>query len=126
MTERLSFIDVSNTKVTDVVNSVFDEQSKIDKMKNQTQGLNPKKVEGVVFPRKMRYFIFILLVITNLIINMDHGTIPAATFEIKEDLKIDNDTLGIFGSLVYFGNLIGKFLYEKNRFYYIFQCNRTS
>jgi hypothetical protein len=38
---------------------------------------------------------------------MDHGTIPAATSEIKNDLNINDDILGIFGSLVYLGNLLG-------------------
>jgi len=68
---------------------------------------------GVKFSRKIRYLIFFILVLTNLIMNMDHGTIPAATLEIKQDLKIDNDVLGVFGSLVYLGNLIGKFLQIK-------------
>ena len=68
---------------------------------------------GVKFSRKIRYLIFFILVLTNLIMNMDHGTIPAATLEIKQDLKIDNDVLGVFGALVYLGNLIGKFLQIK-------------
>lgn len=72
------------------------------------KNVDPKPV-GVVFSRNVRQLIFILIMITNLIINMDHGTIPAATSEIKLDLNIDDESLGIFGSLVFFGNLLGKF-----------------
>jgi len=39
---------------------------------------------------------------------MDHGNIPAATKEIAKYLYIDLATLGLFGSLSFFGSLIGK------------------
>jgi hypothetical protein len=57
--------------------------------------------------RNVRWLIFIILFLTTIFINMDHGTIPAATKDIKLDLNIDNNSLGIFGSLVFFGNLLG-------------------
>ena len=40
---------------------------------------------------------------------MDHGNIPVATNEIAKYLSIDLATLGLFGSLAFFGCLIGKF-----------------
>ena len=40
-------------------------------------------------------------------INVDHGTVPAATEEIKKDLNINDEQLGLFGSLVYLGNMFG-------------------
>jgi hypothetical protein len=67
------------------------------------------KQEGLVFSRNVRCTIFFIITITNLIINMDHGTIPSATSEIKRDLDIDDGSLGIFGSLVYLGNIIGNY-----------------
>ena len=79
---------------------------------NLEKFVDPKQI-GVVFSRKIRSFIFILIIITNLIINMDHGTIPAATSEIKKDLNIDDASLGVFGSLVFFGNLLGTFFIKK-------------
>jgi hypothetical protein len=45
----------------------------------------------------------------NIFVNMDHGNIPAATTEIANYLDIDLATLGLFGSLAFFGGLIGKF-----------------
>jgi len=58
-------------------------------------------------PRSVRWFIFCILVLVTIMINMDHGTIPAATEEIKRSLDLGNDELGYFGSLVFFGNIIG-------------------
>jgi hypothetical protein len=65
---------------------------------------------AIVIPRFNRYIIFYLILGINLSVNMDHGTIPAATNQLKESLEINPAELGLFGSLVYFGNLIGKIL----------------
>ena len=35
-------------------------------------------------------FLYALIFVCNLLINIDHGSIPAATLSLKEDLKIDN------------------------------------
>ena len=43
---------------------------------------------------------------------MDHGSIPAATEEIREYLDIDKATVGLYGSLAFFGGLIGKICFE--------------
>lgn len=56
---------------------------------------------------KFRMLIFAVLTTMNVLINMDHGTIPAASNEIKRDLQVNDAQLGTFGSLVYLGNLIG-------------------
>lgn len=52
-------------------------------------------------------FIFVLIFLTNLLINVDHGSLPAATLNIKSDLNIDNVKLGVLGSLVYLGLTFG-------------------
>ena len=77
---------------------------------------NPRTVK---LSRRTRWVLFFLLFIIQILMNMDHGTIPAATDEIRNDLKIKDDVLGIFGSLVFFGNLIGTF-YLFIRFNYFF------
>lgn len=122
MTERLSYNEIysSNQKTQNLnSNDSYDEVTKTKiGMDFQDNYVDPRQI-GVIFKRKTRYFIFIILVVTNLIINMDHGTIPAATSEIKLDLSIGDDTLGIFGSLVYFGNLLGifSFMFRFNGFF---------
>jgi MFS family permease len=47
------------------------------------------------------------LFIVNILINIDHGAIPAATTILKRDLMLDNISLGILGSLVYLGLVLG-------------------
>ena len=60
--------------------------------------------------KKMRGFLFFVAFSTNLLINVDHGILPATTNELRKDLNIDNASLGLLGSLVYLGLVIGKLL----------------
>lgn len=76
---------------------------KADEMASPENVPNP-----ITFKRGFRYFAFILIFSINIVVNMDHGTLPAATNDIMKDLNITEKTLGIFGSLVYLGNMIGK------------------
>jgi len=77
----------------------------------------------VILSRKYRWVLFTLFFLVQILMNMDHGTIPAATEEIRKDLKIDDDVLGVFGSLVFLGNLIGT-IYLFIRFNYFFHVNK--
>jgi MFS family permease len=43
----------------------------------------------------------------NILINIDHGAIPAATTILKRELGLDNVSLGTIGSLVYLGLVLG-------------------
>lgn len=67
--------------------------------------------QGVEFYRHYRWssikLIYALLFFCNLLINIDHGTIPAATLNLKIDLGIDNVALGFLGSLVFLGLTLG-------------------
>ncbi len=67
----------------------------------------------IKFDPRDRMSIFIIFTAINIVLNMDHGTIPAATKEIQEDMDIKETTLGSFGSLVYLGNLIGALILTK-------------
>ena len=46
---------------------------------------------------------------------MDHGSIPASINELRQQLTSYDQSIGLFGSLVYFGNIIGSMIF----FYYI-------
>jgi len=63
----------------------------------------------IYISRGMRWFIFTVFMTLQITMNLDHGTVPAATDEIRKDLNIDDNVLGLFASLVFVGNLIGKF-----------------
>lgn len=53
--------------------------------------------------------VFVFICITNVLVNVDHGWIPACTVTIKRDLGLDNASLGLLGSVVYVGLLLGSF-----------------
>ena len=61
------------------------------------------------FSKQKRKFIFILILLINIFINFDRGAIPAGTTEIKNKNKITNAELGMIGSLIYFGLILGSF-----------------
>lgn len=51
--------------------------------------------------------IYLISTLCNVIVNFDHGIIPACTFKLKEELKIDELFLGILGSMVFVGLMAG-------------------
>jgi sugar phosphate permease len=59
------------------------------------------------FGKFKRKIIFALIFVINVLINVDHGAIPASTTSLKRDFNMDNVTLGIIGSLVYLGLVLG-------------------
>ena len=74
-----------------------------ENLKNDFKDAFNYEKNKLTFTRNVICFIFL----TNLFINMDHGSIPSATQEIKKYLDIDD---GVFGSHVYLGNLLGKII----------------
>ena len=50
---------------------------------------------------------FIVICFTNALVNLDHGIIPACTKELITDTGIDELQLGLLGSLVYGGLMMG-------------------
>lgn len=57
--------------------------------------------------REVRTLLFVHVFISNLIINIDHGVMPAAVPVLKRDLGLSNASLGLLGSLVYLGLTFG-------------------
>lgn len=55
-------------------------------------------------------FIFGLMILTNILINLDHGILPACTGPMQEEYDMDEAELGLLGSIVYLGiSLMGMF-----------------
>ena len=59
------------------------------------------------FSKMKRKSIFILIFMINILINVDHGAIPAGTTALKKENNLDNVALGMIGSLVYLGLVLG-------------------
>jgi MFS family permease len=51
--------------------------------------------------------LYLVIAFCNILVNLDHGIIPAATKEIKEDLDLAEVELGMLGSIVYAGLIFG-------------------
>ena len=50
---------------------------------------------------------FALIFFLNLIINIDHGVMPAGAIAIKGYLGVSNTEYGLLGSIVFFGLVLG-------------------
>ena len=82
--------------------------------------------ENFSIPKSTRWYVYILFVISNIFITIDHGSIPASTWNLYQIFK-SNQEIGLFGSLVFVGNLFGSVLYfyliniihRKKLYYYI-------
>ena len=82
---------------------------------NNKCNLSNKQLESIksisfVVNHNIRWFLFFLFVIINLLMNFDHGTIPAATEQIRNFIDLTNSELGLFGSFVFIGVIIGSLI----------------
>lgn len=97
----------------------------VDNPKLEIKLNSPKKEKtyhnkkGIFITKKSRVWLFVLLVFTSIFVNLDHGTIPAATEELERSLDIDKTAIGTFGSLVFIGTAAGAV-------YYIFFVNKIN
>ena len=55
-------------------------------------------------PKRQRNLVFILYLISNILISMDHWPIPASVNELQHITSYDQ-SIGLFGSLVYFWSI---------------------
>ena len=89
------------------VNSqIIEEESK--QSLNLTKQISQSNV--FVLNRKIRWLLFFLFAMLNLLMNFDHGTVPAATEQLKNYLNLSDSKLGFFGSLVFIGVIIGSLI----------------
>jgi len=104
--EKSVIVDEDNlVKIIDDTNYVY--------IKNNLELIQKDEIsvdENIILPRFKRCFLFIFIVFVNVCVNLDEGNIPAATEHIQKELKISPSQLGLFGSLSYSGNCLGKLL----------------
>lgn len=101
-----------NNKDTNNLNNLNTQNNNVV-VSNTTELTSIEFNKGIKLPKKDRMKVFIIITLMNIILNMDHGTIPSASNEIKESMKISETTLGTFGSLVYLGVFIGALVLTK-------------
>jgi hypothetical protein len=66
--------------------------------------------ENIILSRRSRFWFFILILSINFTVNLENGTIPAATDKIQQELKCSETELGTFGTMLHIGNLVGNLL----------------
>jgi hypothetical protein len=66
-----------------------------------------EKNDDIILSRGKRCWVCVFFLAMNVVCNMDNGFFPPATEEIRKDFNMDDDLLGIFGSVVFLGNLLG-------------------
>ena len=60
-------------------------------------------------PKRQRNLVFILYLISNILISMDHWPIPASVNELQHITSYDQ-SIGLFGSLVYFWSIFSSLI----------------
>ena len=67
--------------------------------------------------KKVIYFLFFVILLMNLLINFDHGVMPAGAPSMQADLQLNNTEYGWLGSVVFIGLTLGSisasFTYQK-------------
>ena len=69
-----------------------------------------KNSPNILISKSDRWYVYTLLVISNIFIQMDHGSIPASTWNLYKIFN-SNQEIGLFGSFVFIGNLVGALIY---------------
>ena len=77
---------------------------------NIDMSINLNINEKVSISKSTRWFVYILFIVSNIFITIDHGSIPASTWNLYKIFN-SNQEIGLFGSLVFVGNLLGSMLY---------------
>ena len=87
-------------------------QNRQIKEENKALSTSSKNIESIksisyVISRRIRWILFLIFIFINILMNFDHGTIPAATDQLRSYLDLTDSELGFFGSLVFVGVIIG-------------------
>ena len=65
------------------------------------------EVLDIGFKKPVVMLVCVFMFVMDILINVDHGALPAASVFLKKDLNLDSVKLGILGSLVFGGLVFG-------------------
>ena len=71
----------------------------------------PTNDETIKISNSLKWTTFILLCTVTLFSNIDSGVIPAATQKMEDQMHVAETKLGLFGSMDFFGRVIGSLAY---------------
>jgi hypothetical protein len=84
-----------------------------DPKKKDFSEASEKEDKEIKITRSKRCFLYLLFIFITLVVNMDHGVIPAATDVLGKDYDLSPFQIGLLGTFVYIGNFLGIFKYKK-------------
>ena len=87
-----------------------DESTPLAKNEN-TIDLSLSNSETIKISNSLKWITFVLLSSVTLLSNIDSGVIPAATQKMEDQMKVAETKLGLFGSMDFFGRVIGSLAY---------------
>ena len=67
--------------------------------------------ETIKISNSLKWITFVFLSSVTLFSNIDSGVIPAATQKMEDQMKVAETKLGLFGSMDFFGRVIGSLAY---------------
>ena len=79
-------------------------------IKESAAKLEQKLIEAEFFKNyssSMINFVFVVIFLSNVFLNVDHGSLPGCSVEIKQDLSMNDFQFGLLGSVVYGGLTLG-------------------
>jgi len=113
--ERLSSKNLKKLTIIPEISEVSKETSRYDSLMFPTKAVRsdiepkPQKLYLRPFGKFSRKLIFSLLFFINIVINMDHGAIPAGIKKLQEELDLGEVQIGLLGSFVFFGLTLGMY-----------------
>jgi len=82
--------------------------NKLDSLEKDDDDESVQEPTHNLNPCNLRLFFGFILTV-NILVNIDHGCIPACTVPLKNEYGLNNTELGLLGSIVYVGLLLGSF-----------------
>lgn len=64
-------------------------------------------VKDLGFSSKTNVLVLLYIFYLDILINIDHGAIPAGISDMSKDLDMEAEKLGLLGSMVFFGLFLG-------------------
>lgn len=64
-------------------------------------------VKDLGYSNKINKLVLVYIFYLDILVNIDHGAMPAALSDISKDLEMATAKLGLMGSMVFFGLFIG-------------------
>lgn len=115
----VKFEDDPKEEDEEIEQELVEDDTNGDRKKITSSSMNEKIDElfTLEYPDRDLYKVFILLFVCNVMVNIDHGTLPACVPEVEKKLGIENVGFGSLGTSVYaglsVGSLLGTKLYQK-------------